>query len=400
MALLASLRNRFVLKIFLIGLFLRIASAITLHYFSSVYVGGTSLLSLADEYEYYKHGVDIAQSWKEGKNPRVPGNPGYYVVNGAIYFLIGSNILYVRIFNCVINALVIVYTYLIAQSIYDRKVAKIASMIVTLYPAIIVQAAFNHKDSLVTLLVVIAVYHGVKIAQRKERLYGYIWIALAIAGMNTMRPYMAYYTLITVIVYQFIVAKEIYIRRFLTASPLIILLIIFISYGYISPAGYIDTFVGAMTTERVHEGEASSYFAGRTFSGLSDTISFLPLGTIHFMSTPLPWKAANTFETFGAIMWHVLIPYLIYGIIHSIRFKWKESFILYIPVIILTVTIILVFAGGSQRHRMQVEPLLIILTALGVSQIRKGLFPVVVALTFYILYMSGLFYLLLGIRLI
>lgn len=397
MSLLASLRNnRFVLKIFLIGLFLRIALGV-ISYYLDISTGRTGE-GEQDSLEYYRVGRYLAQSWKEGKIPQLPhGKPGYYVYNGIIFFIMGYNPLYVQVINSFINALVIVYIYLVAQSIYNQKIAKIASSIFAFYPEAILLSISNVKDSLVTFLVIIAIYHGIKVAQRKEMLFGYVWIALAIVGIYTMRPYVAYYTWISVTVFQFIFMKKNYIKQLLIASPLIILIIIAASRGYRSHSFYADAFVKMVTAERVHVGGPGSYFTGRTFSGLSDTIRFLPLGTIHFMLTPLPWKASSMFGVFGAIMWHALIPYLIYGAFYSIRFKWRESFILYVPIIMITVTIILIFAGGSARHRIQVTPFLIIFIALGMSRMSKRLFPAV--LGFYLLYISWFwFYQYLGIQ--
>jgi len=105
-------------------------------------------------------------------------------------------------------------------------------------------------------------------------------------------------------------------------------------------------------------------------STASGAISAIPLGFTILMFAPFPWQATNTRQAITipeVLIWWAMIPFLIVGIVYTVRNKLRNAF----PILMFSLMLTIAYSvfqgnvGTAYRQRTQIQVFLFILIGAG-----------------------------------
>lgn len=377
--------RKFLIIALLVGFGLRIFLTAVLHYDSCVQ--GNEGFFFLDDVLYDKIGWTIAQEWKNGHFADLSLIPasvrpalGYFYFNAAVYYLFGHNLLLIKIFNCLLGVLTIVLIYKIAKFIYDRRVAMIASTLTCFFPNLIFWSCFNLKDTLLMFLMCLIVWESLKL---KEGFgwYRYIIIFGSLYFLIIIRWYLAALLAILILVpFFFAIFKTKKNRKKYIFSFIIFLILLGICTGMsrygIFGINILEGKFGTLSWYQIRMASImsqESIFAGVTLHTPQEMIRFLPVGMAHFLLGPLIWSIEPLFWplAIGTLMWYVLIPFVLYGILYSIKKRKVDSFPLYMVIFVSVIIFGILYLGGAARQSLQIIPFSMIFAGVAVTRFHR-----------------------------
>lgn len=399
----------FLTKLYIYGFAARLIIALIICYgFTYLFPNDPKLskgfLTGGDDFRYDEIGSLISESWRQGSNVGIFELPGYFYFNAVIYFLFGHYILAVRIFNSFFGSLVPVFIYSFAKSI-DRKIAQTASILTAFIPSQLIYSATQLKDIIIVFIFTFATWAIAKLYKKWN-----IWLIILVIPpiiylMYLRPPYM--FLLIFVII--------IYLARYFTQSPLKVLVISslmivilgisleYLGYGFMG-AKYFQIFDSDLRGEffllQARQAESRKFYS--IFSGVSYTeIHLFPVAMLLAWITPFPLyifvdtlSFDNWLSFFIASGWYPMIPFIVYGLLCSIKSKDNKIFLLSITIILVLISLcfsgIGIVSGG--RHREVVIPHMLILAAWGIKDYRLGKSGIRLVLLLYIAIITMLFF--------
>lgn len=370
--------GNFLLKVFLVGFFVRVLLALLLHPFSEA-------LDLEwDAAGYEQLGWKIAQVWRSGRLASLTDvlgswhpSPLYIYFNALIYTVLGHNLLAVRVINSFLGTLTGTLTYFIAKRSYDFKVAKIALVLTTFFPSMIFWSTQNLKDTMVVFLVCLVVWAYLKLRDEGFNLFYILLLVICPLALTQVRPAMAIAMVLLPIAAFFLLGGKKFQRGIVMGTLLIIILgLIFwyLGYGFLGShqiRGFAD--LGILQSLRRYRAVGGSAFGGQAdVSTIPGLLRSLPESLIAFVLRPWPWEARSLWGTATVpetIGWYILFPCLLIGLVHAIRTRWRRDFILWGYVVFGTLGAAPQYGnlGTAYRHRMQLLPFYLIFAALGIA---------------------------------
>ncbi len=99
-------------------------------------------------------------------------------------------------------------------------------------------------------------------------------------------------------------------------------------------------------------------------------ISAIPIGFAYLMFAPFPWQAANFRQAITipeVLVWWAMIPFLVMGLIYSVKHKLRNAF----PILIFSLLLTLSYSilqgnvGTAYRQRTQIQVFLFIFIGVG-----------------------------------
>ena len=99
-------------------------------------------------------------------------------------------------------------------------------------------------------------------------------------------------------------------------------------------------------------------------------MTILPIGFAYLMLAPFPWQAGNLRQAITipeVLLWWAMIPFLIIGLIYSVRHKLRNAFPMLIFSLLLTLSYSLFQGnvGTAYRQRTQIQVFLFIFIGVG-----------------------------------
>jgi len=203
-----SSEKSFITKLFLGALVLRLLTGIFIHVFDlRGFFGSDSLF-------YDRNGAILVDLWlgKVTENASdivratsvsIPGWGMNYFV-GGLYFVIGRNILAAQSLCAVFGAATAPLVYFCADKIYgNRRVSRISSIAVAVFPALVIWSSQLLKDGLIVFLLVLAMIMVMHIQTRLD--YSALaLLGLSLFGILSLRFYI-FYMVVTAVVGAFFV---------------------------------------------------------------------------------------------------------------------------------------------------------------------------------------------------
>lgn len=375
--------RRFLLQLFLMGLLLRMLIGGVIYRFNlQEFFGG-------DAFTYDVYGYALARSWQYGSVFveewfTIGGGGGWgmiYLV-GAIYAVVGRNMLAVQFFNAVAGAATIPIIYLCAYHIFGNiKVARMSAYLVALYPSLILWSSQGLKDAPIIFLLAISMLATLKLAQKFNFKYLLILIA-ALYGILSLRFYV-FYMLLAAIAGTLVIGT----RAFSAQSPMRQIVIIFsigIAMTYLSMSRTASTqFENYANLEAVQSSRSTqSRLATSGFGNdvdvttTSGALSAIPVGLIYLLFAPFPWQFLNVRQSITLpemIMWWGVFPLFVLGIWFTIKYRFRQV----LPILIFTGMLTLAYAlvqgniGTAYRQRSQLLIFYFIFVAVGVGLLRE-----------------------------
>lgn len=148
-----------------------------------------------DEIEYHMLGANLAAgngyNWFFGL-PTAFRPPGYPFLLAALYWFIGPNYFVARIVQCFFAATVGVLTYLLGREMFDRRIARLGALFVSLYPPLVVHSMALMTESIFIPLLLLSLW--LFIIYRAHGNVMRMWLPSAIFAFAVlMRPTLTFF---------------------------------------------------------------------------------------------------------------------------------------------------------------------------------------------------------------
>jgi hypothetical protein len=365
----------FLLKVFISSLLVRlIVGSLIFAYSGQEFFGG-------DAFTYDYLGQFQLQSWwGDGyaqaiiKN-RVSGwGMGYYV--GAVYFVVGRNMLAIQFINAVLGAATALIIFISAQQIFNNvRVSKLAALGVAFYPSLILWSSQGLKDGPVVFLLALTILATLKLGQKITLKYAVVLI-FSLSALLSLRFYL-FYMITAAVVGAFVIGARAatpssFVRQFL------VLIFLGLALTYLGVTRYasvqLEAFGNLERIERSRKDASASAKSGFgedvDVSSGSGAISNIPLGLLYLFFAPFPWQLGSLRQMITLpemIVWWASFPMMALGMWFSIRYRLR----MITPILIFTTMLSLAYSvfqgnvGTAYRQRAQLLVFYFIFAAVG-----------------------------------
>ena len=369
-------------KLFTISYCIRVLFTI-LYYYILILQQGEPYLGGGDDAGFAMTSRALAQDWVAGNYH--PYDQFFYheeigfityLASGywVAHFLGGMHHLTAIFLNVLIGSLIPVYVFFFAKEIYDTKTAYIAGMLATFYPELIHYSIVFLRDIVVSFLVLFAVRHFY-LCYRKHLLRNATLSASAIFFAHSFRYASGEFLLLVlgIIGLWNLISKRGFITKIVAGVVCISLLIVV--YTQISPE-YLT--LGSKEFARVKTMYLELSLMGADIGSVGAKVLELPSPARQIVFTPYyiiapfpPWHYTNITSIFvgiGAIYWYVLAIFWAIGMFYCIYGKHQN---LTLFLINIAYFVILGNTVMDPRHRTQIMPIALIVTAYGIIRYRS-----------------------------
>lgn len=369
----------FVTNVFLVGLVLRLAFGLFVHIYDlRDFFGGDALT-------YDFRGNILREAWLATGSVTPDGYAaasstagsgwGMNYLVGFIYLLLGRNILAAQAFCAVIGAATAPMVYFCTKRIYHNlQAAKFAAILVAVFPAFIIWSGQLLKDGLIIFLLVLAMTMVIEL-QERIGVAAVTVLGLSVAGILTLRFYIFYMVAIAV-VGSFVVGVKNSPGAVLARVAVIVVLGLGLTYvGVIRNASTnLDKFGTLDKLQNSRQDQAvradSGFGADADVSTTSGAITVIPIGFAYLMFAPFPWEVRNLRQAITlpeVIAWWALMPFLISGLIFSVKHRLRTA----MPILLFSLMLTFAYSifqsnvGTAYRQRTQIQVFLFIFIAVG-----------------------------------
>lgn len=396
--------RKFLTALFAVGIFLRIMIFGSVYFFSDASPSRGEILE--DSRLYSLRAANITRSWLNYS--RLPyqmesshGYNGYLYILALFYLLIGyipppstvvieSIITYSlfsdKLINCLIGTLIGVVIFYIAKEIFNKKVAKIASILVVFFPSLFFWSMTNIRDPVNILLIASIILLIIKIQKKIKGKY-FTLLFILLASLFTIRQY-SFFTMLVVSLFSFLVlAFRKCQNKIIVIFLAVILSLTFFnstSYGRALRDKYLNFDSGVIRLHKGNQGILSQrgyfyriYDDDFLVSGRVNRLKFMKAfskGWFYFMLIPFPWAILSVRQVASLpqmIIWYLLLPFTFIGILFTFRFRLKISLSLLCYILLMTTLLALTEGniGSAMRHRDLVTPFYLIFAATGLVKV-------------------------------
>ncbi len=377
--------KEFLVRIFLVGLIIRVLFATFLQVFEiRTFFAEDSMLYdiLGDRLANYWWGANVIQDAYLSRAISV-GGPGWgmnYLI-GAIYFVVGRNPFAAQLFITVFGAFTSVLIYICSKKIFNNQnVSKTAATIVALCPSLIIWSSNILKDGLIIFLLALVMVNVLYLLE-KIRYEHLVMILVAMFGILALRFYI-FYMVAASVVGAFLIGTSNSIKSIVgRASSIVILGIVLTYFGAASTATTDFEQYGSL--ERVQlsrdylaSSAKSGYASDTDITTMQGALSALPMGFAYLMLAPFPWQLSNFRQLITLpemLVWWTSLPLLVIGIWYTVRQRLRNAVAVLLFTLMLTISYSLFQGnvGTAYRQRAQIQVFLFIFIAVGGTLLKE-----------------------------
>lgn len=367
-------------RVFLLALLARISFGLFIHYFDlRPFFGGD-----AETYDYF--GNMLALSWT-GKPPTDFGRIllnikmsgvgwGMYYFVASMYSIIGRNILAAQYLAAVFGAASAPLIFVVARQIFgNRRVAMISSVLVATSPAFIVWTGQLLKDGLIIFLLLFSFMLVLKLKERLNFVYVGV-LLVSLFGIYSLRSYIFYlvaFAIVGSMIISFGQSQKVLIARILILGVLAVS--ITFTVGMPENTGDVEMY---SNLQRIQQSRLGLSRAGSGFgkdvdvSTTRGAVQAVPAGFVYLMFAPFPWHitSARALAAFpDVVVWWVMMPFLITGLLYTLKNKLKGSLgiLMFSSMLTLAYSVFQGNVGTAYRQRTQIQVFLFIFVAVGIT---------------------------------
>lgn len=298
---------------------------------------------------------------------------------GVIARIVGPSAWVPRWLNVVLGAIVAVLAFEIARQFFGRRAARIAGVVVALWPSLVLWSVLVLKDAAVhvafgiVMLAAIAVFRGSLIAV--------VPVGAASACLVELRRY-------AFVVAQWsvgVVAVGLMARARRIRAPIVAVLLVLIAVGMATNMGagswtFIRKFGDAQSVHQArltsaHGSTALAPEDDKPLTGLGDVVRDLPRAIPYVVLGPYPWspgqREAKVLVLFELPAWYAALGFGVVQLVRGRR-QWFPSGA-HLVLAVLGVTAIVALyqrnAGTALRQRGMVIPLVVVFAAGAVDEL-------------------------------
>ncbi|HSE19120.1 MAG TPA: glycosyltransferase family 39 protein [Pyrinomonadaceae bacterium] len=368
----------FLFRMFLIGLLVRIvlAAVINMGHMEEFFGGdantydifGQSLLEglHGNDYHMQKYQSFVASG---------AGAWGMLYLVAGIYELVGKNLLAVQLVNASIGAATGIVVYYTAMSLFNNlRVAKLAALLVTFFPSLILWSSQALKDGLIILALAVSILATLRLME-KITLGWVAVITVSLLTLLSLRFYIFYMMTAAVAGSFFLGAKSLsaqgFLQRFVAVAAIGLA---FTWFGVLQYAGtQFDRFANLKQIQMSRQDQAgagSGFGKDVDITTTEGALTIIPLGIVYLLFAPFPWQFSTLRQSITLpemIMWWFAFPLLVLGMWYSIKHRLRQV----APIVIFTTMLTLVYSvfqgnvGTAYRQRSQLLVFYFIFVAVG-----------------------------------
>jgi len=371
--------GRFLLELFIAALLVRIILGTAIFVFRGQdFFGGDALT-----YDSFGHAQALAwagDTYSASIARRFTNGPGggwgmVYMV-GAIYGVIGRNMLAVQLVNSVFGAVTAVIIFLCAHHVFENgRVARVAGIAVAFYPSLVLWSSQGLKDGPIVFCLALAILATLKLGQKFSPRYIAV-LALALMAILSLRFYV-FYMLGAAIAGAFVIGMQ-RVTASSFARQLVAVLLVGLALTYFgvtrSASIQIERYGNLERVQRSRLDMAkradSGFGRDVDVSTTTGALSTIPMGALYLLFAPFPWQVGSLRQSITLpemIIWWASFPLLILGLWYAIRYRLR----MISPILIFTLMLTLSYSvfqgnvGTAYRQRAQLLVFYFIFVAVG-----------------------------------
>jgi hypothetical protein len=371
-------QKTFLFRLFLVGVMVRIvlASVIYMGHMEEFFGGdantydifGQSLLEglHGNDYHIQKYQSFVASG---------AGAWGMLYLVAGIYEMVGRNLLAVQLVNASIGAATGIVVYYTAMSLFNNvRVAKLAALLVTFFPSLILWSSQALKDGLIILALAMSILATLRLMEKIT--FGWVLlITVSLLTLLSLRFYI-FYMMTAAVAGSFVMgmktlSAQSFLQRFVAVAAIGLA---FTWFGVLQYAGnQFDRFANLKQIQmsRQDQAEAGSGFGKDVdITTTEGALSVIPLGVVYLLFAPFPWQLSTFRQSITLpenIVWWLAFPLLVLGLWYSIKHRLRQVS----PIVIFTSMLTLVYSvfqgnvGTAYRQRSQLLVFYFIFVAVG-----------------------------------
>ena len=374
----------FLMRLFMVGLTVRIvlAAVIYMGHMEEFFGGdantydifGQSLLQglHGDTYHMAKYQSFIASG---------AGAWGMLYLVAGVYELVGRNLLAVQLVNASIGAATGVVVYHTAMALFSNvRVAKLAGLLVTFFPSLILWSSQALKDGLIILALAMSILATLRLME-KITIGWVLIITVSLLTLLSLRFYI-FYMMTAAVAGSFIMgmkslSAQSFVQRFVAVAAIGLA---FTWFGVLQYAGnQFDRFANLKQIQlsRQDQAGAGSGFAKDVdITTTEGALTVIPTGIVYLLFAPFPWQFSTLRQSITLpemVVWWLAFPLLVLGLWYSIKHRLRQVS----PIVIFTSMLTLVYSvfqgnvGTAYRQRSQLLVFYFIFVAVGAVIMRE-----------------------------
>ena len=368
----------FLMRLFFVGLLVRIvlAAVINMGHMEEFFGGdantydifGQSLLRglHGDGYHMEKYQSFVASG---------AGAWGMLYLVAGIYETVGTNLFAVQLVNASIGAATGIVVYYTAMTLFDNvRVARLAALLVTFFPSLILWSSQALKDGLIILALAVSILATLRLME-KITVKWILIITVSLLTLLSLRFYI-FYMMTAAVAGSFIIgmkslSAQSFLHRFVAVAAIGMA---FTWFGVLQYAGtQFDRFANLkqIQASRQDQAEAGSGFGKDVdITTTEGALSVVPLGIVYLLFAPFPWQFSTLRQSITLpemIVWWLAFPLLVLGMWYSIKHRLRQVS----PIVLFTTMLTLVYSifqgnvGTAYRQRSQLLVFYFIFVAVG-----------------------------------
>lgn len=377
-------QRTFLLRLFMVGLTVRIVLA------AVIYMGRMEEFFGGDANTYDIFGQSLRQGW-HGDDYHMQkyqsfiasgaGAWGMLYIVAGVYELVGRNLLAVQLVNAAIGAATGVVVYYTAMALFSNvRVAKLAAVLVTFFPSLILWSSQALKDGVIILALAMSILATLRLMEKITA--GYVVVlTVSLLALLSLRFYI-FYMMTAAVAGSFVLgmktlSAQAFLHRFIAVAAIGMA---FTWFGVLQYAGnQFDRFANLKQIQMSRQDQAS---AGSGFAKDVDiqttegALSVIPLGVVYLLFAPFPWQFSTLRQSITLpemIVWWLVFPLLVLGLWYSIKHRLRQV----APIVIFTTMLTLAYSlfqgnvGTAYRQRSQLLVFYFIFVAVGAVIMRE-----------------------------
>lgn len=377
--------KRFIYKLFWSAFIIRIVAMLILLIISYKTWDMFFTVGARDEMVYYRVANEAVDIWKSqtikdaylhiySSYKNDISNTGFSTFLMFPIFIFGLSPVIIKIFLCFLGSIVVVRGYKLGRLLIEEPAARLAGILLVLYPVSWFYSAIMLKESIMVLLIIEALILMVK-TQRSFKLHYLLKELLFIILLFFFRPALSI-LLLMVSGFSFFIQLK---RRPLILNILLASIIILIFVYFLKSTGRYDEYynqytnVDEFTQERLSYMERINPFVALVGSPVFAVLSYIsPFPSVVLVPNAggLP-HSEYYYHVAGNLFWIALAFFSFYGLYYSLRYKRREMAVLLALVIGYQFILLKAMMFTSVRFSYPAKPFMLILAAYGIYQMKS-----------------------------
>lgn len=310
------------------------------------------------------------------------GYSGFTYLLGAIFYFFGPLKFSPRILNCLMGVGAGVLIYYIVKDIFGKKPAKLSAVLTIFTPSLFLWSMTYMKDIPFVFAGCVLLWSFQRFQKTKKAIYPFVFF-IVIFAQYTIRPKFPILIIASCFILTYFIVSGISWKTKIIAALCLLILIMPLVHE-IDFKKKVDNKLthilrysrGVMRTGgSTYNVFDEKYYPGGSLAR-SDTLSYFDFikgyfkGWFYLLSVPFPWKTHTQLLLMSypqVILWYLLIPFVLIGMGTALRYKWRETLVIFVYIIIIG-SIIATSSGNigtAFRHRDMLTPLFLIFASVG-----------------------------------